>query len=194
MFLKGLKVKFSFTEIEWKEKFVFPKKCWTLYVIIVLFVEGLKVKFSCTRTKRRNQFYYVFSLECDIARTQVNCSLFLWPLSGTRNSRRNGRPLSQTSATLHLCSLVTQPRRCLVQSDRLLFRILGIPEITKDSASEANYSEEDDPNRRARPPAHHRQYGPPGQPQPGTHRPARINAATASRPPDPYYDQAGETS
>ncbi|XP_066583287.1 peripheral-type benzodiazepine receptor-associated protein 1 isoform X2 [Prorops nasuta] len=77
---------------------------------------------------------------------------------------------------------------------------MGIPEITKDSASEANYSEEDDPARRARGlssqqqqqhhPMHHRygqqmgQQGPPG-----THRPARMAEPGVRSQQDPYYDQ-----
>ncbi|XP_057342232.1 RIMS-binding protein 3-like isoform X2 [Microplitis mediator] len=70
---------------------------------------------------------------------------------------------------------------------------MGIPEITKDSASEANYSEEDDPTRRGRGmqqhPGHHR-YGPQGGQQgpPGTHRPV---PGRAGRGPDQYYDQQG---
>ncbi|KAK0167291.1 hypothetical protein PV327_004709 [Microctonus hyperodae] len=69
---------------------------------------------------------------------------------------------------------------------------MGIPEITKDSASEGNYSEEDDPTRRTRgmQPHHsgHHRYGPQSgvsQP-PGTHRtPVRAGP----RGPDPYYNQ-----
>lgn len=72
---------------------------------------------------------------------------------------------------------------------------LGVPEITKDSASEANYSEEDDPSRRGRGmPLHHNQhrYGPQigQQGLPGTHRPGRMGGP-AGRPQDPYYDQPG---
>ncbi|XP_032673168.1 uncharacterized protein LOC116845031 isoform X4 [Odontomachus brunneus] len=74
---------------------------------------------------------------------------------------------------------------------------MGIPEITKDSASEANYSEEDDPARRARgmPPQHHgphHRYGPQMDPQgpPGTHRSPSMGGPSG-RPQDPYYDQAG---
>ncbi|KYN15265.1 RIMS-binding protein 2 [Trachymyrmex cornetzi] len=71
----------------------------------------------------------------------------------------------------------------------------GIPEITKDSASEANYSEEDDPTRRSRgmPPQHHgphHRYGPQMDPQgpPGAHRSPSMGGPS-SRPQDPYYDQ-----
>lgn len=74
---------------------------------------------------------------------------------------------------------------------------LGIPEITKDSASEANYSEEDDPTRRSRgmPPQHHgphHRYGPQMDPQgpPGAHRSPSMGGPS-SRPQDPYYDQTG---
>ncbi|XP_076237563.1 RIMS binding protein isoform X7 [Calliopsis andreniformis] len=73
---------------------------------------------------------------------------------------------------------------------------MGVPEITKDSASEANYSEEDDPSRRSRGiPLHHHghpRYGPPMGQQGlvGTHRSGRMSGP-GSRPQDPYYDQAG---
>ncbi|XP_018343612.1 PREDICTED: uncharacterized protein LOC108749416 isoform X2 [Trachymyrmex septentrionalis] len=74
---------------------------------------------------------------------------------------------------------------------------MGIPEITKDSASEANYSEEDDPTRRSRgmPPQHHgphHRYGPQMDPQgpPGAHRSPSMGGPS-SRPQDPYYDQTG---
>ncbi|XP_071643131.1 uncharacterized protein Rbp isoform X2 [Temnothorax longispinosus] len=74
---------------------------------------------------------------------------------------------------------------------------MGIPEITKDSASEANYSEEDDPTRRSRgmPPQHHgphQRYGPQMDPQgpPGAHRSPSMGGPS-SRPQDPYYDQTG---
>ncbi|KAK9300232.1 hypothetical protein QLX08_007001 [Tetragonisca angustula] len=73
---------------------------------------------------------------------------------------------------------------------------MGVPEITKDSASEANYSEEDDPSRRGRGmPLHHgvqHRYGPQMGQQglPGTHRPGRMGGP-AGRPQDPYYDQPG---
>ncbi|XP_043801630.1 uncharacterized protein LOC122719654 isoform X4 [Apis laboriosa] len=72
---------------------------------------------------------------------------------------------------------------------------MGVPEITKDSASEANYSEEDDPSRRGRGmPLHHNQhrYGPQigQQGLPGTHRPGRMGGP-AGRPQDSYYDQPG---
>lgn len=74
----------------------------------------------------------------------------------------------------------------------------GIPEITKDSASEANYSEEDDPTRRARgmPPQHHgphHRYGPQmdSQGPPGTHRSPSMGGPSG-RPQDPYYDQTGK--
>ncbi|XP_034952674.1 uncharacterized protein [Chelonus insularis] len=71
---------------------------------------------------------------------------------------------------------------------------MGIPEITKDSASEANYSEEDDPTRRARGMqqhhgSHHR-YGPQSsgpQGPPGTHRSNRMGP----RGPEYYGDQPG---
>ncbi|XP_039302582.1 uncharacterized protein LOC105194544 isoform X1 [Solenopsis invicta] len=74
---------------------------------------------------------------------------------------------------------------------------MGIPEITKDSASEANYSEEDDPTRRSRgmPPQHHgpqHRYGATMDPQgpPGAHRSPSMGGPS-SRPQDPYYDQTG---
>ncbi|XP_028049736.1 uncharacterized protein LOC105829483 isoform X5 [Monomorium pharaonis] len=74
---------------------------------------------------------------------------------------------------------------------------MGIPEITKDSASEANYSEEDDPTRRSRgmPPQHHgpqHRYGAQMDPQgpPGAHRSPSMSGPS-SRPQDPYYDQTG---
>ncbi|EFN68490.1 Peripheral-type benzodiazepine receptor-associated protein 1 [Camponotus floridanus] len=74
---------------------------------------------------------------------------------------------------------------------------MGIPEITKDSASEANYSEEDDPTRRSRgmPPQHHgphHRYGPQmdSQGPPGTHRSPNMGGPSG-RPQDPYYDQTG---
>ncbi|XP_011646476.1 RIMS-binding protein 2 [Pogonomyrmex barbatus] len=73
---------------------------------------------------------------------------------------------------------------------------MGIPEITKDSASEAN-SEEDDPSRRSRgmPPQHHglhHRYGPQMDPQspPGAHRSPSMGGPSG-RSQDPYYDQAG---
>ncbi|XP_024939852.1 uncharacterized protein LOC107266706 isoform X3 [Cephus cinctus] len=69
---------------------------------------------------------------------------------------------------------------------------MGIPEIMKDSASEANYSEEEDPSRRARgmPPHHgHRRYGAQQGPQGAAHRAGR--APSGSRAQDPYYDQSG---
>ncbi|XP_012270020.1 RIMS-binding protein 2 isoform X4 [Orussus abietinus] len=85
---------------------------------------------------------------------------------------------------------------------------MGVPEITKDSASEANYSEEEDQTRRGRnmqqapqsssgPPmghpsgshhGHHRyssHQGPQGPP-PGSHRSPR-RATESSRPQDCYY-------
>ncbi|XP_063980047.1 uncharacterized protein Rbp isoform X2 [Diachasmimorpha longicaudata] len=69
---------------------------------------------------------------------------------------------------------------------------MGIPEITKDSASEGNYSEEDDPTRRRgmgpqHHPGHHR-YGPqPGGPQgpPGTHK--GTGRIVGLRGQEPYY-------
>ncbi|XP_070161623.1 peripheral-type benzodiazepine receptor-associated protein 1 isoform X1 [Polyergus mexicanus] len=73
---------------------------------------------------------------------------------------------------------------------------MGIPEITKDSASEANYSEEDDPTRRSRmPPQHHgphHRYGPQmdSQGPPGAHRSPNMSGPSG-RPQDPYYDQTG---
>ncbi|XP_018407403.1 PREDICTED: RIMS-binding protein 2 [Cyphomyrmex costatus] len=74
---------------------------------------------------------------------------------------------------------------------------MGIPEITKDSASEANFSEEDDPTRRSRgmPPQHHgphHRYGPQMDPQgpPGAHRSPSMGGPS-SRPQDPYFDQTG---
>lgn len=72
------------------------------------------------------------------------------------------------------------------------FFLLGVPEITKDSASEANYSEEEDPSRRGRnmPPHHaHHRYNNPGMPAGPTHRGGR--PAGGPRPQDPYYDQPG---
>ncbi|XP_053974378.1 uncharacterized protein LOC128874087 isoform X4 [Hylaeus volcanicus] len=72
---------------------------------------------------------------------------------------------------------------------------MGVPEITKDSASEANYSEEDDPSRRRGAPLHHGghpRYGPQMGQQglPGTHRSGRITGP-GGRPQDPYYEQPG---
>ncbi|XP_046144124.1 uncharacterized protein LOC114870940 isoform X1 [Osmia bicornis bicornis] len=72
---------------------------------------------------------------------------------------------------------------------------MGVPEITKDSASEANYSEEDDPSRRCRGmPMHYgeqHRYGQMGQQGlPGTHRSGRMSGP-GGRPQDPYYDQSG---
>ncbi|XP_076176272.1 RIMS binding protein isoform X3 [Ptiloglossa arizonensis] len=73
---------------------------------------------------------------------------------------------------------------------------MGVPEIIKDSASEANYSEEDDPSRRGRGgPIHHGghpRYGSQMGQQgiPGTHRTGRM-AGPGGRPQDPYYDQPG---
>ncbi|XP_046474092.1 uncharacterized protein Rbp isoform X3 [Neodiprion pinetum] len=69
---------------------------------------------------------------------------------------------------------------------------IGVPEITKDSASEANYSEEEDPSRRGRnmPPHHgHHRYNNPGIPAGPTHRGGRPTGGP--RPQDPYYDQSG---
>ncbi|XP_046474097.1 uncharacterized protein Rbp isoform X7 [Neodiprion pinetum] len=68
---------------------------------------------------------------------------------------------------------------------------IGVPEITKDSASEANYSEEEDPSRRGRnmPPHHgHHRYNNPGIPAGPTHRGGRPTGGP--RPQDPYYDQS----
>lgn len=73
--------------------------------------------------------------------------------------------------------------------------IIGIPEVIKDSASEANYSEEDDPTRRrGMPPQHqgpHHRYGPQMDPMgpPGTHR--SLIGGPTGRPQDPYYDESG---
>ncbi|XP_011297684.1 uncharacterized protein Rbp isoform X2 [Fopius arisanus] len=70
---------------------------------------------------------------------------------------------------------------------------MGIPEITKDSASEGNYSEEDDPTRRRGMSQHHsshHRYGPQsGRPQ-GPHMPGRM---VGPRGQEPYYgpDQQG---
>ena len=69
----------------------------------------------------------------------------------------------------------------------------GIPEITKDSASE-NYSEEDDPTRRGRGMAQGQHYGYRGDPYaprtPEAHRAGKPGPGP-SRPQDPYYDQTG---
>ncbi|XP_048269149.1 uncharacterized protein LOC126918611 isoform X2 [Bombus affinis] len=76
---------------------------------------------------------------------------------------------------------------------------MGVPEITKDSASEANYSEEDDPSRRGRGmPLHHgsqHRYGSQMGQQglPGTHRPGRMSGP-AGRPQDPYYEHSTQGS
>nr|XP_050857277.1 uncharacterized protein LOC127066959 isoform X7 [Vespula vulgaris] len=68
---------------------------------------------------------------------------------------------------------------------------MAVPEITKDSASEANYSEEDDPSRRGRGMSpHHHRYGPQGpQGPPGAYRSVRMGGP--GRPQDAYYDQTG---
>ncbi|XP_076641762.1 RIMS binding protein isoform X6 [Halictus rubicundus] len=79
---------------------------------------------------------------------------------------------------------------------------MAVPEITKDSASEANYSEEDDPLRRGRGmPMHHAGHSRYGsqmgqQGLPGTHRPGRMGSGGhggpggGTRPQDSYYDQS----
>ncbi|KAI4482819.1 hypothetical protein M0804_008672 [Polistes exclamans] len=68
---------------------------------------------------------------------------------------------------------------------------MAVPEITKDSASEANYSEEDDPSRRGRGMSpHHHRYGPQGpQGPPGNYRSVRMGGP--ARPQEAYYDQTG---
>ncbi|XP_043482182.1 uncharacterized protein LOC122511167 isoform X3 [Leptopilina heterotoma] len=67
---------------------------------------------------------------------------------------------------------------------------MGIPEITKDSASE-NYSEEDDPTRRGRGMVQGQRYGYRGDPYaprtPEVHRSTKT--ASTMRSQDPYYDQ-----
>ncbi|XP_048505254.1 uncharacterized protein LOC105684376 isoform X2 [Athalia rosae] len=68
---------------------------------------------------------------------------------------------------------------------------IGVPEITKDSASEANYSEEEDPSRRDRnmgPHHGHHRYNTAGMPSGPSHRGSRSTAGP--RPQDPYYDQS----
>ncbi|XP_076303461.1 RIMS binding protein isoform X12 [Lasioglossum baleicum] len=78
---------------------------------------------------------------------------------------------------------------------------MAVPEITKDSASEANYSEKDDSLRRGRGMAMHHaghsRYGPQMGQQglPGTHRTGRMGSGGhggpgGTRPQDSYYDQS----
>ncbi|XP_011345210.1 uncharacterized protein LOC105283834 isoform X2 [Ooceraea biroi] len=83
-------------------------------------------------------------------------------------------------------------------SDKEIYPGQSLPqmEVIKDSASEANYSEEDDPTRRrGLPPQHqapHHRYAPQMDPHgpPGTHRSLGMGGPSG-RPQDPYYDQTG---
>lgn len=73
-----------------------------------------------------------------------------------------------------------------------IFTFLGIPEITKDSASE-NYSEEDDPTRRGRGMVQGQRYGYRGDPYaPRTPEVHRSTKTASTIRQDPYYDQTGK--
>lgn len=108
-----------------------------------------------------------------------------------------GQSISQMGKEYSFCKLVRlTPLSSFLKRCPTLCSSLGVPEITKDSASEANYSEEDDPLRRGRGvPLHHAahpRYGPQMGQQglAGTHRSGRMTGPSG-RPQDPYYDQSG---